>query len=168
MSKIDVRIVQLDAQQVIAAHGFGDGPEGIAWGKLLGFLREAGVDLAGVKFYGFNNPDPAPGSKHYGYEQWAVVPADVLAAVRAAADDHPDVTVKDFPGGLYAVTRCDSLPTIGQVWRQLATWREDSPYKPAGHQWLEHSLNPVLIDAAAEGATAWDALAFDLYLPVAS
>jgi len=68
-----------------------------------------------------------------------------------------EVKVKEFPGGLYAVTRWEAIPNP-QIWKQLVLWRENSQYKPAYHQWLEECLNPL---------EPPEKLIFDLYLPIA-
>ena len=64
-----------------------------------------------------------------------------------------------FLGGLYAVVRCESLVVIGERWKQLVAWREDSVYHLAHHQWLEELLSPP--------ETPYDQYIFDLYLPIA-
>jgi AraC family transcriptional regulator len=153
MSDIDVRIIRLEPQHVAMSYGFGAGPEGIAWEKLLAFVRAKGLDhdQQAHRYFGFNNPSPAPGSPNYGYEQWITVSPEVLA--------EGDVQLKDFGGGLYAITRCQ-LEHITEVWMQLVGWREKSRYSSANHQWLEEAItNPLEheIDGSSE---------FDLYLPI--
>ncbi|MGD9101629.1 MAG: GyrI-like domain-containing protein [Anaerolineae bacterium] len=151
MSKLEVRIVRLDPLRVASAYGFGPSPEGIAWDKLLGWVRSKGLDLSQHRFFGFNNPDPSPGSPNYGYEQWITVGPEVEA--------EGEIRVQAFHGGLYAVTRCESLETIGQAWKQLFQWRETSKYKFAHHQLLEECLSDP------EGPES--ELVLDLYLPIA-
>ena len=104
-----------------------------------------------VKRAGRCNPDPAPGSLNYGYEQWMTV----------GAEDAGDagVTIKEFPGGLYAVSRCEGLQTITETWHRLATWCEGSPYVMGQHQWLEECFTP--------DAVRVEDYVFDLYLPIA-
>lgn len=149
MSKIQARIVRLEPMRVASAHGFGKEPEGEAWDILLAWAKPKGLldDLKARRFFGFNNPDPSPGSPNYGYEQWITVGPDV--------EPEGEVKVRDFPGGLYAVTRCEGVPNPG-LWQQLVAWCEDSQYKLAPHQWLEECLTPL--------TTEW---VFDLYLPIA-
>jgi len=71
-----------------------------------------------------------------------------------------EVKIRDFPGGLYAVTRIKDLNQIGRVWKELAVWQEDSKYKRGNHQWLEELLSPLDL-------THIEDLIFDLYLPIA-
>ena len=154
MSELKVRIVQLDALRVVSAHGFGESPEGQAWDTLLTWARPKGLldDLAAVRFFGFNNPNPSPGSPNYGYDQWMSVGPDVEA--------EGEVEIKEVSGGLYAVARCEGLDNIGPTWKGLVTWFEDSPYKKAHHQWLEELLSPPDVQQP-------DDYIFDLYLPIA-
>jgi AraC family transcriptional regulator len=153
MSELEVKIVKLEPLRVAYALGFGTGPELEAWEKILAFGRSKGLleEPDKARFFGFNNPDPSPGSPNYGYEQWMVVGDDV--------EPEGDVKIKDFTGGLYAVTRFEGLENIGEVWKQLAMWREDSPYKVGHHQWLEELLTAV--DAPP------DEYVFNLWLPIA-
>jgi len=153
MSELEVRIVRLEPMRVVSAYGFGSSPEGIASDKMNAFLKSKGMlEGYGKDFisYGFNNPNPSAGSPNYGYEIWVPVPQDV--------GPEDDIRVVEFEGGLYAVTRVTNLEKIGQVWGELVTWRENSPYKKAFHQWLEGLLNPKEKDMTK--------LTFDLYLPI--
>ncbi|MFZ6031047.1 MAG: AraC family transcriptional regulator [Chloroflexota bacterium] len=152
MSNADVRIVKLEPMRVAAALGFGASPEPQAWEKLQAWMQRQGItDLKAHRFFGFNNPNPSPGSPNYGYEQWITVGLD--------AQGDEEVTVKDVPGGLYAVMRCQGVPNP-QVWGELVMWRDGSAYRAANHQWLEECLTPEM--PASENR--W---LFDLYLPVA-
>jgi AraC family transcriptional regulator len=154
MGDLEVRIVQLKPMRVAYALGYGPSPEMIAWGKILSFgeARELLEDLDQVRFFGFNNPNPSPGSPNYGYEQWITVGEGV--------ESEGEVNIKEFLGGLYAVTRFKDLNQIGKVWKELAIWQEDSKYKRANHQWLEELLSPPDL-------TNIEDLIFDLYLPIA-
>jgi DNA gyrase inhibitor GyrI len=137
--------------RVATAHGFGAGPEMEATDKILAFMEARGLTFEDVRWFGFNNPDPTPGSPNYGYDVWITVGPDVQG--------EGEVTIKEFEGGLYAVSRFKNLNNIGQVWRQLVLWREDSAYMKGYHQWLEnlftHPHSPI------------EDFVFDLYLPIA-
>jgi len=150
MSDLEVRIVHLEPLHVASVLGFGPNPEEIAWEKLLTWMKAQGLKGDAGRYFGFNNPSPAPGSPNYGYEQWFTVGPGV--------QPEGDITIKDFGGGLYAVTRC-KLPQITATWNRLSAWREDSPYKAAHHQWLEESLSPA--------GTPFDDVVMDIYLPIA-
>ncbi len=150
MSELDVRIVQLEPMRVASAHGFGTGPEEEATNRIAAFMEAEGLTFDDVRWFGFNNPDPTPGSPNYGYDVWITVGPEVQG--------EGEVKVKEFEGGLYAVTRFKNLNNIGQVWRQLVLWREDSPYRKGHHQWLENLLT--------HPGTPYQEFEFDLYLPI--
>ncbi len=153
MSNLDVRIVRLEPQRVAVSYGFGPSPEPIAWEKLIAFIKARALDRDGQKhrYLGFNNPSPAPGSPNYGYEQWVTVGPEITA--------EGDIKIKDFTGGLYAVTRC-RLQNIGEVWQALVAWREQSPYRSGHHQWLEEAIHPPLDKPITEE------MELDLFLPI--
>ncbi len=154
MSELDVRIVKLEPMRVASAHGFGESPEPQAWDKLLTWAESKGLlaDREAVRFFGFNNPSPSPGSPNYGYEQWMTVGSDVEA--------EGEIEIKEFPGGLYAVARCEGLDNIGEMWQRLVLWGDDSPHKKGHHQCLEEFLSPLdVMDQP-------DQYVFDLYLPI--
>jgi len=69
------------------------------------------------------------------------------------------VKIKEFPGGMYAVTRFKGLSNISRVWKELVVWQEDSKYKHGQHQWLEEQLSSPDTPHTEE-------LVFDLYLPI--
>jgi DNA gyrase inhibitor GyrI len=157
MSELKVRIIELEPLRVASVLGFGETPEDLAWKKLTTWAKAQGIyqDLNQHRIFGFNNPNPSPGSPNYGYEFWITVGPEV--------EPEGEVEIKEFPGGLYAVTRCyvDKKPyeTIPAAWESLVRWREDSSYRHADHQWLEEHL---WLDEYPEGD--WD---LDLYLPIA-
>ncbi len=157
MSDLEVHIVKLESMRVAAALGFGAQPEGEAWSQLWTWIKAQGLGdkIDGYRFFGFNNPSPAPGSPNYGYEQWITVGSDAREAGK--------VTIKEFPGGLYAVAHMRGIPNP-DIWRKLVQWREENSYKPAYHQWLEECLTPALASEPGAPEDQWE---FDLYLPIA-
>jgi effector-binding domain-containing protein len=152
MSELEVRIVKLEPMRMLSSYGFGEEPEGQAWEKMSSFCHAHGLIEDGriPPTYGFNNPNPSPGTPNYGYEIWLPVGEDVLP--------EGDLRIVNFSGGLYAVTRFKGLENIGRVWQQLSQWCEESQYKHARHQWLEHLLTPE--------STPVEEYVFDLYLPI--
>jgi len=115
------------------------------------FTEPIGLLSKPHRFFGYNNPDPSPGSPNYGYDQWITVDATIQPA--------EPIKLTKFPGGLYAVTRCMGVQNIPSTWKQLVVWCEDSQYRTAHHQWLEECLTPPGVDL--------DKLELDLYLPIA-
>ena len=103
--------------------------------------------------FGFNNPNPSPGSPNYGYELWIEIGPKV--------EPEGDVRILDFDGGLYAVTRCEvpegQYDVISATWKKLVAWREDSMYNWGYSQWLEEN-----IPSDSPGIE----FVLDLYLPI--
>ena len=156
MSDLDVRIVTLPPLRVAAFHAFGAGPEMQAWAKLETWAQAKGyMDKPGEhRIFGFNNPDPTPGSPNYGYEFWMMVGPEVQA--------EEGCTIKEFAGGLYAVTICpvkDAWQDIPATWKKLVAWCESSKYRMVRHQWLEEHLS-------APGQPGVE-FVLDLHLPIA-
>ncbi|TFH11635.1 MAG: AraC family transcriptional regulator [Candidatus Atribacteria bacterium] len=154
MVQLKVELATLPAMRVASALGFGAEPEGIAWDMIASFAQEAGIDLVDKDnvTFGFNNPDPSPGSENYGYEIWLPVAASVVGV--------DPVQIKDFAGGTYATTRFTGLSNIGRVWKELVAWVEDSPHSfgPDFCHCLEKLHNPLETDP--------EKYVFDLYLSV--
>ncbi len=151
MSELDVKIVKLDPLRVICFNGFGEGPEQMALGKLFAWAKA--YEQTG-RVFGYNNPNPAPGSPNYGYDVWMGVDESIQAEGEAR--------IIDFPGGLYAVTRCvvtKPWEDIPGTWQKLVRWRENSRYREAAHQWLEEQIDP-------EHAAGGENFTLDLFLPI--
>lgn len=153
MNTLDVRIVTLDPMRVASVLGFGPSPEAAAWQKLAAWAGPRGLlaEPDRPRIFGFNNPSPSPASPNYGYEFWIVVGPDVQA--------EGDVRIKQFDGGLYAVTRCQGVDNITPTWKQLVAWLAASAYRQAHHQWLEEHISTVDV--------APNELTLDLYAPIA-
>lgn len=155
MSDIQVRLVELKPIHAAGFLGFGENPEQKAWQKLLPWAKSRGLleNPERHRLFGFNNPNPSPGNPNYGYEVWIELePND---------DSEGAEKIVDFPGGLYAVTRCEvpkgRFEVIGDTWKELVAWLNDSTFKCGHHQWLEESL-PIKKPGTE--------FILDLYLPV--
>ena len=155
MNEFNVRIVRLEPLRVACVNGFGASPEGEAWSKLWSWAETKGLlkEYAGRRYFGYNNPNPTPGSPNYGYDQWMTVEPEITS--------EGEIKVFDFPGGLYAVTRT-GLDKIGENWMRLVAWVDDSQYQVLHTTCLEECLTP---SAAMNGDM--DGMILDLYLPVA-
>lgn len=147
-------IVNLEPETVVAALGYGESPETEAWDRIGRFAEEHGFEMwdATHRFFGFNNPDPTPGSPNYGYEQWITVPDDITVS--------DPLEVKRFAGGRFATLHLQGIEHIGDAWQQLVAWVEDQGMHiaPTEHNCLEELLTPL--DRPPE---EWE---FDLYLGV--
>ena len=152
MSELKIEIVRLEPTRMISSYGFGPEPEGIAHEKMQAFLHQKGLLKAGgpLGTFGFNNPDSSSGSPNYGYEIWFPVDNEITP--------EGDLRVVNFSGGLYAVANFKNLHSIGEVWGELAQWRESSKYQHGHHQWLEELLSDPDI--------AIEEYVFNLYLPI--
>lgn len=156
MTTFDVQITTISPMRVASAYGFGEQPELQAWEKMIAYAQPKGFldDPASHRIFGFNNPDPSPGSPHYGYELWIQVGPDV--------QPEGEIRILDCDGGLYAVLRCEvkggNFDLIGQTWKELVAWREDSRYEHGAHQWLEEAIQ---FDKLDQGE-----ITLDLFLPL--
>ncbi len=165
MIDLNVRIVRLEPFRAAKALGFGGSPEVLAWEKLMSWAQAQGLleDLSARRFFGFNNPNPAPGSPNYGYEQWITLPQAPEAG--SQPDRAPGIEMVDFPGGLYAVARCQGVEAIFPTWQALVSWVEDSPYKMGERECLEECLTPRIL-LPDSGEPDFSQMVFDLYEPL--
>jgi AraC family transcriptional regulator len=164
MEELDVRIITLEPMRVASALGFGASPEIDAWRLLLDWAGSQGLldEIGAQRFFGFNNPNPSPSSPNYGYEQWMSVTPEI--GEEAVAGE--EVEIKTFPGGRFAVTRCQGISHLGETWKALVAWQEDSPHQMTQNACLEEMLNPQLMLNLDEEID-FENLLFDLYLPLA-
>ena len=138
---IEVTIEELHPMRVVSALGFGASPEPQAWEMIFAFAQQRGIDPGRQRFFGFNNPNPSPGSPNYGYEQWMTVGPEVEAEA--------PYEIKQVPPGRYAVTRFTGLEHIGDRWQALVGWCEEHGHRISCEygRCLEEHLNPGEADA---------------------
>lgn len=153
----EIKLVTLEDMRVISFHGYGNGPEDIAWGNLRDWITKNGHEemVETQRFFGFNNPNPSHGSENYGYEQWMTLPVEY--------EPKEGETIKTLKGGLYAVGGFrDSTPeSFGGAWQTLNDWRVDSEYVyDESRQWMEELLTKESV--LNENPT----LDFDCFMPV--
>lgn len=161
MKKIQVDIVKLEPMHVASVQATSTTPERDAWSKMRAWAEPKGLleDTAKHPVFGFNNPNPSPGRPEYGYEFW----------IRVDSDTRPseDVRIKEFSGGLYAVTTCRLKEELEseffrkegylESWKNIVDWVKTSKYTMGKHPCLEKSHDP--------GASE-DDLVLDLYCPI--
>lgn len=150
MDELSVRITRLEPMRVAATLGFGPNPEIEAWEKLLKWASAHGLLDRPHRFFGFNNPNPVPGSPDYGYEQWMTIGSEV--------DADADVEIKNVEGGLYAVLPCNGIATITEDWGRLFDWVEAGPHQIDDRPCLEELLTPP--------ERPYEEYVFDLYLAI--
>lgn len=161
MRRIEVKIVKLEPMLVASVRAVSTTPEADAWEKMRSWAEPRGLleDTGEHSVFGFNNPDPSPGHKKYGYEFWIRVGAQTRG--------EGDVEVKKFSGGLYAVTTCRLKEELDsdffkkesylESWKNLVDWVKSSKYKMGKHQYLEK---------AHELGVSQEELILDLYCPI--
>ena len=161
MKEFEVKIERLKPMRVASARAISETPESDAWEKMRAWAEPKGLleDLKKHPVYGFNNPNPSPGRKEYGYEFWIRVEPDV--------EPEGEIKIEEFEGGLYAVTTCklkDELESeffqkegYLESWKKLVDWVDSSKYQQGKHQCLEKAHDP---NASAEE------LILDLYCPI--
>ena len=151
----EVRIQTLEPLRVACFRAISPEPEHDSFAAAFDWLDRQGLgSAAGRRVFGFDvevSPEQAQAGQR-GYEVWA--------SLRDAVQSTPEVPVKDFGGGLYAVMKVsdpfsDPFAVIPAGWQRLAQWAGASPaYEMGSHQWLEEHIE------TAEGTY------LDLYLPV--
>ena len=153
MADLKVRIENLPKMWVASVLAYGETPENEAWRRLREWALPRGLlsDVVRHPIFGFNNPNPAPDKKEYGYELWI--------RVEAAGNAEDPVIYKEFGGGLFAVATCKLFgdPDIGGTWRMLWNWAQAGPYRWRRSQELERVINPNATE---------DELILELYLPI--
>ncbi|UCE96950.1 MAG: GyrI-like domain-containing protein [Candidatus Bathyarchaeota archaeon] len=161
VKEFEVRIVKLEPMRVASARVISGAPENDAWEKMRSWAEPKGLleDLKAHPVYGFNNPNPSPGRKEYGYEFWIRVDPDV--------EPEGDIKIKEFKGGHYAVTTCRLKEELEseffqregylESWKKLVDWVKTSKYQYGHHQGLEKAHDP---NASEEE------LVLDLYCPI--
>ncbi|MFC1746009.1 GyrI-like domain-containing protein [Candidatus Riflebacteria bacterium] len=150
MSDIDVRIKELEPMRVASFKVVSANPEYETWEKLNAWASTKGYlgNIEEHPIFGFNNPGPSPERKDYGYESWIRVPLDT--------ESDGAFEIKDFPGGLYAVTTHKGLPNP-DVWMSLWKWVQSSSHLWRKTHELEKPHNPL---------ASHDKIIFDLFLPI--
>jgi DNA gyrase inhibitor GyrI/DNA-binding HxlR family transcriptional regulator len=161
MKEFEVKIVKLEPMRVASVRAISMTPERDAWEKMRLWAEPRGLleDIDKHPVFGFNNPDPSPSQKEYGYEFWIRVDPDAQPA--------GDVEIKKFQGGLYAVTTCKLKEELDseffkkegylESWKKIVDWVKSSKYKFGKHQCLEKAHEPGASD---------EELILDLYCPI--
>ncbi len=155
MSNLEVHIVKLDPMRVASVRAISATPERDTWEKMRAWAEPKGLlnDFEKHPIFGFNNPNPSPDRKEYGYEFWIRIDPDT--------EREGEIEVKNFPGGLYAVTTCkllgDPKGNVPDVWMKLWEWVQASQYEWRKTHELEKQHDP---NAREEN------LVLDLYLPI--
>ncbi len=136
--ELEVQFIRLLPMRVVSFQTISESPENDAWMKLRDWAEPKGYfdDLEKNPIYGFNNPNPTPGKKEYGYEFWLVVSSDF---------ESDEVIVKDIPESFNVVTRCnveDPMRDIPEAWKKTIEWIKKNKIKFADRCGLEKVIVP--------------------------
>jgi DNA-binding HxlR family transcriptional regulator/DNA gyrase inhibitor GyrI len=163
MKEFTVEIVDVEPMRVASSQVISETPEHDAWEKMRAWAEPKGLleDIEKHPVFGFNNPDPSPGQKEYGYEFWIKVGSDI--------ESEGEIKIKKFEGGLYAVTTCNLKEELEseffkkegflESWKKIVDWVQSSEYEMGEHQCLEKAHDPEASD---------EELVLDLYCPITS
>jgi DNA gyrase inhibitor GyrI/DNA-binding HxlR family transcriptional regulator len=161
MKEFKVRIVRLEPMRVASVRVISETPERDAWAKMRTWAQPKGLldDLEKHPVFGFNNPNPSPDHKEYGYEFWIRVEPEIK--------HEGEIKIKEFKGGLYAVTTCNLKEEIEseffqkkgylESWKKIVDWVKSSKYNFGKHQALEKAHDPEASD---------EEFVLDLYCPI--
>ncbi len=157
MNEIIIRIVKLAPMRVAYYRAISKTPEEDAiktirdWGEPKGFYSNPAKHY----HFGYNNPPPNPDDPQgeYGYE--------CLISVDTNVEPEGVIKIKEIPGGLYAVARCQGVENIFPTWMYLfnewigtSQFERDEDNEPG----LEELITPL-----EPMPNKW---IFDLYFPI--
>jgi DNA gyrase inhibitor GyrI len=148
--ELTVQLERLEPMRVATISVTSDSPEDDAGQALLNWARPQGLLNKPFRFFGYDNCQPPP---NHTYTTWLTVDPTVQAS--------DDVEIKDFPGGLYAVTEIQGTEQIAPTWDQLSQWLNQSGHSFGGQTCLEECLNILDNPAPAD-------MRFKLYLSLKS
>lgn len=122
----EVRFLELKPMKVAYYHTVSNQPEDEAWNVLYAWVKERGLDQKSTtRYFGFNRPGK---NQEHGYEMWATVTDEI--------EPSGEVQIKQFDGGLYAVSSLYGYD-IPEAWKRLNSWVKNSKYQANSHQGLE-------------------------------
>ncbi len=150
VKELNVRIVKLEPMRVASVRAISKTPERDAWAQMRAWAEPKGLleNIEQHPVFGFNSPDPSPGNKEYGYEFW----------IRVGPKEMPEgnIKIKEFKGGLYAVTTCKLKEELEseffrkegylESWKKISDWVKSSKYNFGQHQCLEKAHDPGASD----------------------
>ena len=123
---LTVRVERLEPLRAAHIHVLSDTPEDDAGKKITEWAEHNGISRREARLFG-RNTYPTSNPEPHGYEFFLTV----------GLDKHPegDIDIKEIPGGLYAVLKFTNLERIGEAWRKLWKWIEESRYEHIG--WIQ-------------------------------
>lgn len=121
-----VRIVLLPPCMVASYQFTGDAPEEMVGEVMNTFIRSSKLyeKKPDARLFGFNNPNPEPGSDYHGYEDWVTIPDNMELPA--------PLVKKHFSGGLYAAYTIH-FPDFHE-WNFLMEWVKNNEIYQADFQ----------------------------------
>ena len=147
MNNLQVHLERLPAMRVAHICVQGETPEGDAIEKITAWAKSKGI-TGNFRLFGYDNCQPYP---NHIYTTWLTVGPDVEAS--------DGVGVKDFPGGLFAVTHVTGAGNIARTWDKLVQWAQDAGHRLGRNPGLEEIISPPDVPESE--------LRLDLFLPLA-
>ena len=159
-----VQVIEIEPMRVASVRAFSESPENDAWEKMRAWAEPQGLleNLTKHPVFGFNNPNPSPGQKEYGYEFWIRMGAHFKG--------EGEIEAKDYDGGLFAVTTCKPWEEIHsdfakehgpflESWKKLVDWiiLNEKYEMDKSRQCLEKPHDPNAV---------FKELVLDLYQPI--
>ncbi len=148
MKALTVQIERLEPMRVAATAITSKSPEDDAIHTLLDWARPQGLLDRDFRFFGYDNCQPYP---NHTYTTWLTVGKDV--------DPSGAVRIRDFTGGLFAMTEIQGVEQIAPCWKQLLQWCMEQGYQIGAQPGLEECLD-ILSDLPP------NEMRFRLYLPI--
>lgn len=126
MQKFTVQTERLEPLRVATVAITGEAPEEQAINRLVDWARAQGLLDGDVRLFGYDNCQPHP---NHTYTAWLTVAADT--------EPSAGIEIRDFPGGLFAVTEVPGVEQITPGWRQLAAWARENGHAMGDQPGLE-------------------------------
>ena len=158
-----VQVIELEPMRVASVRAFSAQPEADAWKKMRAWAEPQGLleDYTKHPVFGFNNPDPSPGQKEYGYEFWIRIGAHFKG--------DGEIEAKDYDGGLFAVTTCkpweEMQSDFGKEHGFLESWKKLVDWIILSEKY-EMDKSRQCLEKADDPDAPFKELVLDLYQPI--
>jgi DNA gyrase inhibitor GyrI len=132
-------------------HSSSENPEEEALKKITEYAKANGITQKEARLFGRNTyPTDAP--EPHGYEYYLTVQKGVKPK--------GEISVKEVPGGLYAVLELKNLFLLSEGWKQLFTWVESNGHEPVGvskgeHGWVNGAFEELVNWSENKASTEW-------------
>ncbi len=123
MDEIEVRLERLRTMRTAHVQVLSDVSEEDAGKKIMEWAERKGLFRKGVRLFG-RNTYPTDNPEPHGYEFFLTIGPDVKP--------EGEIDIQEIPSGLYAVLRFMDLDKIGDAWRKLWGWIEESKHEFIG------------------------------------